>query len=103
MNEQLVTMAMAIKVLEGIILSLDPNIELCSAAIPMLLQVTTTCTLSHTSLCQRFLLLVIMELKLWHLFCLCYTYYLLQKGHCTRTIAEANTRTLHYHHNMFSE
>ena len=32
-------MAMAIKVLEGIILSLDPSIELCSAAIPMLLQV----------------------------------------------------------------
>lgn len=39
LNEQLVTMAMAIKVLEGIVLSLDPNIELCNAAIPMLLQV----------------------------------------------------------------
>ena len=38
LNEQLVTMAMAIKVLEGIVLSLQPDVELCSAAIPILLR-----------------------------------------------------------------
>mmetsp|Transcript_17189 Transcript_17189/g.31198 ORF Transcript_17189/g.31198 Transcript_17189/m.31198 type:complete len:549 (+) Transcript_17189:82-1728(+) len=38
LNEQFVTMAMAIKVLEGIALNLNPELELCNEAIPVLLK-----------------------------------------------------------------
>lgn len=38
LNEQYVTMAMAIKVLEGLALSLNPEISLCDSAIPILMR-----------------------------------------------------------------
>jgi len=38
LNEQLVTMAMAIKVLEGLVVGLNPKVEMCHAAIPILLK-----------------------------------------------------------------
>lgn len=38
LNEQLVAMAMAIKVLEGLVLGLNPQVEMCQAAIPILLK-----------------------------------------------------------------